>query len=94
MAVKYGDWLKYVMRAEGVKEDQLVRKSGLSAQQIDQFIANQQEPSRSEIDQIATAMNISKRNMDKSLEAMQVYDKVPFRDACSGGCCPWNAPVD
>jgi hypothetical protein len=48
-----------------------------------------------EIDAIAKALDIPPGNMDKSLKAMQTYDRIAdFKDECAGACCPWNAPVD
>ncbi len=96
MPVSYNEWLRYVLRAEGVDKADLARHSGLSAQRVDQLTAtNGTGPTREEIDRIAAALNIPKVNMDRSLRAMQVYDNLKdFKNDCAGACCPWNAPVD
>jgi transcriptional regulator with XRE-family HTH domain len=96
MPVKYNAWLKYVLRAEGVDQPTLVRRSGVSAQRIEELTnPNGPDPSGDEIDRIAEALNIPKVNMDRSLRAMQVYDDLKtFKNDCGGACCPWNAPID
>ncbi len=96
MPVSYNEWLRYVLRAEGVEKDELVRHSGLSAQRVDQLTnPTGPTPTTEEIDRIASALNIPKQNMDRSLHAMQVYNNLKeFKNDCGGACCPWNAPVD
>ncbi len=96
MPVSYNEWLRYVLRAEGVEKDALAKHSGLSAQRVDQLTtANGGNPTQDEIDRIAGALNIPKQNMDRSLRAMQVYNNLrDFKNDCGGACCPWNAPVD
>ncbi len=96
MAVKYGDWLKYVLRAEGVETDMVARRSGLSIQRMQELEQSSgMAPAQTEIDKIAEALNIAKPNMDRSLKAMQVYnDLKSFKNDCGGACCPWNAPID
>ncbi len=96
MPVSYNEWLRYVLRAEDVDQDTLVRRSGLSAQRVAELTSKDgPRPTSGEIDRIAAALNIKKKNMDRSLQAMQVYDSLKtFKDDCAGACCPWNAPVD
>ena len=96
MPVSYNEWLRYVLRAEGVDRDTLVHRSGLPEARVTELTApNGPQPSSMEIDKIAGALNIDKRNMDRSLRAMQVYnDLKSFKNDCGGACCPWNAPVD
>ncbi len=96
MPVSYNEWLRYVLRAEGVDNKSLAEYSGLAKQRVDQLTtANGGAPTATEIDQIAAALNIPKSNMDRSLRAMQVYnDLKSFKNDCGGACCPWNAPVD
>ena len=96
MPVKYNAWLKYVLRAEGVDQQTLVRRSGISAQRVEELTnPSGPDPNSDEIDRIAEALNIPKVNMDRSLRAMQVYDDLKtFKNDCGGACCPWNAPID
>ena len=96
MPVSYGEWLNYVLRAEGVDKDQLSRHTGMSVEHISQLATKgAPQPPEAEIDRIAAALNISKANMDRSLRAMQVYnDLKSLKNDCGGACCPWNAPVD
>ena len=96
MPVSYNDWLRYVLRAEGVDQQTLTRRSGLSANRVEELTTKGgPTPTQPEIDQIASALNIPKVNMDRSLRAMQVYDDLKsFKNDCAGACCPWNAPVD
>ena len=96
MPISYGEWLAYVLRAEGVSKDQLARLTGLSEEHVGQLAAKgAPTPSETEVDQIAVALNITKVNMDRSLRAMQVYnDFKSFKSDCGGACCPWNAPID
>ncbi len=96
MPVSYGEWLNYVLRAEGVSKDQLARLTGLSAEHIGQLATKgAPTPPPAEVDQIAVALNITKPNMDRSLKAMQVYnDFKSLKNDCGGACCPWNAPID
>jgi len=96
MPVSYNEWLRYVLRAEGVDQSTLVNRSGLSAQRVTELTTmGGPSPSSGEIDKIASALNIAKPNMDRSLKAMQVYnDLKSFKNDCGGACCPWNAPID
>ncbi len=96
MPVSYNEWLRYVLRAEGVEKENLAHHASLTAQRVDQLTTlNGPAPSQQEIDRIAAALNIPKVNMDRSLRAMQVYDNLrDFKNDCAGACCPWNAPVD
>lgn len=96
MPVSYNEWLRYVLRAEGVDQNTLVHRSGLSAQRLSELAApTGPMPAQNEIDKIAAALNIPKANMDRSLKAMQVYnDLKSFKNDCGGACCPWNAPID
>ncbi len=96
MPVKYNDWLKYVLRAEGVDKPTLIQRSGLTAQRVEELTnPTGGGPNQQEIDKIAAALNIPKQNMDRSLKAMQVYDDLKtFKNDCGGACCPWNAPID
>ncbi len=96
MPVSYNEWLRYVLRAEGVDKQSLAQHAGLSTERVDQLTTpNGSPPTPTEIDRIAGALNIPKVNMDRSLRAMQVYnDLKTFKNDCGGACCPWNAPVD
>ncbi len=96
MPVSYNEWLRYVLRAEGVDKPTLTQLSGISSDRVEELTrAGGPTPSPMEIDQIAAALNIKKANMDRSLQAMQVYDNLKqFKDDCAGACCPWNAPID
>lgn len=96
MPVSYNEWLRYVLRAEGVDQNTLVHKSGLTATRVSELaMMNGPAPTATEIDKIAGALNIPKANMDRSLKAMQVYnDLKSFKNDCGGACCPWNAPID
>ncbi len=96
MPVSYNEWLRYVLRAEGVDQNTLIQRSGLAAQRISELAAaSGPMPAPAEIDKIAAALNIPKANMDRSLKAMQVYnDLKSFKNDCGGACCPWNAPID
>lgn len=96
MPVKYGDWFKYVLRAEGVDEDSIARHTGLGDARVHELATNAgAPPNPEEIGKIAGALNITKSNMDRSLKAMQVYDDLKtFKNDCGGACCPWNAPID
>ncbi len=96
MPVSYNEWLRYVLRAEGVDKPTITQLTGLSNHRIDELTnPTGPAPTSSEIDRIAAALNIPKVNMDRSLKAMQVYnDLKSFKDDCAGACCPWNAPID
>ena len=96
MPVSYGEWLGYVLRAEGVEKEQLARLTGMSEDHVSQLATkNGPAPTTAEIDKIADALNIDHRNMQRSLHAMQVYnDLKSLKNDCGGACCPWNAPVD
>ncbi len=95
MPVKYGDWLRYVMRAEGARADHIVEESGLTSGRVEELMASRgAEPTRDEIDRIARALEIPPQNMERSLKAMQTYDRIAdFGNECQWACCPWNAPI-
>ncbi|MGE5139506.1 MAG: helix-turn-helix domain-containing protein, partial [Rudaea sp.] len=77
MPVSYNEWLRYVLRAEGVDKPTLSHLSGLSSNRLEELTnPTGPVPSTSEIDKIASALNIPKANMDRSLKAMQVYDNL------------------
>ncbi len=96
MPVKYGDWLVYVMQAEGAKPDHIVNESGLSAERVSELMLSRgATPTRQEIDLVAQALEIPPQNMERSLRAMQTYDRIAdFGNECQWACCPWNAPID
>jgi DNA-binding transcriptional MerR regulator len=96
MPVSFGEWLKYVARAERVDRDALVRRTGFSAQRIVALMDSAgQPPSTEEIAKIAQALDINKTNMERSLRAMQTYDSIKgMKQECNNACCPWNAPID
>ena len=96
MPIPFGEWLKYVARAERVDRDTLVRRTGLSAQRIVALMDSDREPpSAAEMDKIAQALDINKTNMERSLKAIQTYDSIKgMKQECNNACCPWNAPID